>query len=1172
MKRSVLLFAGLFPALSAVAVVEWTSDDSVSIKEREGIAHIALKKASGEGWARKELPFDPSWRSKCVILELDVRNPGALASGSYLRVAQFDAGGKRLSESLTDPRFLSFLRPGGVTQRMRERGRIHPQAVRLVLECRLQGVRTVFDDDGQPLADPASAFPRLDILHAAVRPETPADRAAPNRDLYTSGVTGAAGDAALDLRAGRALFYATRSQAAWAEGVQERSPAHIFWPTGAGTVEAWLRPEWPSDAEKPLTVFEAANHLPPRPWSGSRKELFSVTYHPGKKTLALLLKDEADRAYRISAPAAIPAGVWSHVAAVWTPGGHARLFLNGRPVAEMALKGYQPIDLTADNAKVRPNERGPTEFYLGGHYLDVRSADGLPPQDRFLHGAVDQLRVSSVARYDAPFTPAKAFSPDSATRALFGFDMTCDGVSGGGIGFVSASILAAEPRTLSGGPVVPPREPFSSLNFVDLPTPDDYAAARRTVRERFTLAPGERRVIQAPARVYPDFVEIANRGDKPLLFPFVRRSDEVDPRSFRRLRETLALDGHPDRRKADRVFNWVLGVQDYFMADSAVFYPGKDRPESFHNDPLMQLNAYPGCSCGGLNYIALHLFACSADLPATAQGGYGHLFEQVWYDGTAHLYDVSWQQYCPSFDGTRAVRLDEIEREPGLMRRLGRSVGHYIRLSTRSAIATSPRYRPIFGVSLNPGERFRWWFANNGRVMDTAYFGGAYRPHPLTRDVTAETGAKTRGVQRQNRFFPEAATGLLVFDGRPRASNPAFGDVRADSFVYRVDTRYPVTYAEYAAEGVSRYGLSTDGGKNWRTFPADASGRLHLDYPVRGRPSFLVRVHAPIAAVRRFRAVTTVQMNPRVLTGRLRPGANGLIYTNFGGGAADVTVQYRTPATPLVVSGGVRYGTIPGEERQMVLVDPARPLELAVSGAAEDAEVAVSDSRLSARLAAGHLTLSVRSAVDAGPFFATVVIRSGSAQKEVVALVAANARLATEETAELFGGAERLEDAIQPTVMMRTRGAGARFKFAPLPAGRYMVFNVQRHPGALRDVYAKRLTLEDPAAKTARERFVRAGGGRGASDYYKARYGRPEARGPFKWDYPTGNGTGYPLAMAETFDWPVTEQVTLRCAVDDPAGSEVAAVLVLPEPDYAFYGELIKELSGLNYAPTRVKE
>jgi hypothetical protein len=60
--------------------------------------------------------------------------------------------------------------------------------------------------------------------------------------------------------------------------------------------------------------------------------------------------------------------------------------------------------------------------------------------------------------------------------------------------------------------------------------------------------------------------------------------------------------------------------------------------------------------------------------------------------------------------------------------------------------------------------------------------------------------------------------------------------------------------------------------------------------------------------------------------------------------------------------------------------------------------------------------------------------------------------------------------------------------------------------------------------------------------------------------------------MAETFDWPVTEQVTLRCAVDDPAGSEVAAVLVLPEPDYAFYGELIKELSGLNYAPTRVKD
>jgi hypothetical protein len=42
-------------------------------------------------------------------------------------------------------------------------------------------------------------------------------------------------------------------------------------------------------------------------------------------------------------------------------------------------------------------------------------------------------------------------------------------------------------------------------------------------------------------------------------------------------------------------------------------------------------------------------------------------------------------------------------------------------------------------------------------------------------------------------------------------------------------------------------------------------------------------------------------------------------------------------------------------------------------------------------------------------------------------------------------------------------------------------------------------------------------------------------------------------------------------ASSPPAGTEIAAVLVLPEPPYEFYGELMKELSGLNYAPTRVK-
>ena len=45
-------------------------------------------------------------------------------------------------------------------------------------------------------------------------------------------------------------------------------------------------------------------------------------------------------------------------------------------------------------------------FYLGSHF----------------GGAVDEIRISSVARYTADFTPARRFEPDPATLALYHCD------------------------------------------------------------------------------------------------------------------------------------------------------------------------------------------------------------------------------------------------------------------------------------------------------------------------------------------------------------------------------------------------------------------------------------------------------------------------------------------------------------------------------------------------------------------------------------------------------------------------------------------------------------------------------------------------------------------------------------------------------------------------------
>ena len=87
---------------------------------------------------------------------------------------------------------------------------------------------------------------------------------------------------------------------------------------------------------------------------------------------------------------------------------------------------------------------------------------------------------------------------------------------------------------------------------------------------------------------------------------------------------------------------------------------------------------------------------------------------------------------------------------------------------------------------------------------------------------------------------------------------------------------YPIVHGEYAAalkDGrAAEIALSTDGGKTFRAVPEI------LDYEVRARVAYLVRVKAPIDSVKRFRASTEVMVNPRVFTGRVHAGSNELLF------------------------------------------------------------------------------------------------------------------------------------------------------------------------------------------------------------------------------------------------------------------------------------------------------
>ena len=55
---------------------------------------------------------------------------------------------------------------------------------------------------------------------------------------------------ALGGEAGHAFYYQTHSQASWAEARDLRDESLLFYPNGAGTVEAWFKPDWPAFMKK----------------------------------------------------------------------------------------------------------------------------------------------------------------------------------------------------------------------------------------------------------------------------------------------------------------------------------------------------------------------------------------------------------------------------------------------------------------------------------------------------------------------------------------------------------------------------------------------------------------------------------------------------------------------------------------------------------------------------------------------------------------------------------------------------------------------------------------------------------------------------------------------------------------------------------------------------------
>lgn len=1199
---AISLFTG---ALSPDMLQDWQLEDGVTaVAENGGVLLRADVTAPASARAFLEAEVPSGWRGKAVCQEIETVNRSPLVWSGEIWIDQLDASGGVLPESLADHRWTTHMRPPGKKTSYRHPGHIHPKACRLRLNVELRRPATMFDGSGLPLSDPATACPSLFLSRLEVSPaDPPAD---PNPAFFVSGASGEDGDCAFVCggRSGNAFSFQTRTRGAWSNAVQFRDESDLAFPSGAGTLEAWFKPDWKTTAagSRSVTLFEGYQGYTSLKRHKWRRTLLDLKYVPSSRMLTLHLSDWAGHAYDAEfSGVALPDGAWTHVALQWTPGGTAEVFVGGKSVGRMDIPGFEAVPI-ADSREPNPNDLWITEVFVGAPCRKVKDTEDAPLADApFFSCAVDSLRASTGCRYGAPFVPAKRYGIDPATRAHFPFDRCYDGGQGGGFGFVPGTVYSTEDRMAA----PPPQRPFSDeipfdlRNYKRLPTPPEHAQARRRHRSVHVVRPDGRFTIKAGDVAYPDFVEIENVSGRPLAYPIVVADGGVDPRSYADIASSLGLAGKTDREKVDALFQYVLSSSDYFVNRQVRFQYGTDRGHCVCNDALVMLKAYCGFECGYLNNLAANLFSIAAGCPASQAAGYGHSFQQVFFGGREHLYDVARQRYFTLFDNVTPAGLADIEDQPGIIARTGIPPNNYLRKGTRvrgGHGANDPRYQEKCAQTLNPGERMRVCFGNDGRMNNLHFWPkrGRYtgfRLGPDEYDYTALVHADSADstIYRRDRFFPEYANAFICFDSRPDAANPAFCRIGTDSFCYRVRGTCPVVWGEYAAEradgGRIPLSVSTDGGKTFRPLPRGADGSSSLEYLLRARDGYLVRVESPMCEVVRFRAVTERQINARTYPGWPRAGKTDFTFSAVSGDEARITLAWREPAKRMSIEGGVHSGAIPGYERQLAVFDPADGASFRVHGASKDAKVRTY-GRVRAGIAAGELSLSyaperrplmprgddMAGGAEEFPAVAAVDVIDGDSVKSLTLIIQPGIRLVPASSAKPLARATCLpagDDSAQPRIWCTRKGDGAGFPCSGMPSGEYAVFALARFAcGANRE--SPGFELDDSLSEG--KSHVIAAPVNPTADYLFAPFGPGSGRSRWKWDcgYRPDLQLPYNGWIIRTSGAPRNGVYSVRLNGDVKDGAELAALLVVPMPGLEGRADLRKILFGLNCDPSHV--
>jgi hypothetical protein len=619
-----------------------------------------------------------------------------------------------------------------------------------------------------------------------------------------------------------------------------------------------------------------------------------------------------------------------------------------------------------------------------------------------------------------------------------------------------------------------------------------------------------------------------------------------------------------------------LSATDYFQIHSAKFKPKTDLPFDTEYDCMTMLNGYCGFECGPMNHLTANLFVFAGDCPASETAGYGHQFEQVFYGGKNHIYDLSAQQFFPAMDNETAAYLEEAGDQPGIFNRLGKSAENFIRMGHRGFWGIGLKTPDKIGLTLHKGEKFRVWQVNDGNCNDLicdsktgVYRGGKSK---WKEDMDEATHADTSGkyLQRVERYFPHYINGFLMFDGVPEKTNAAFSGFTEESFCYRVNAGgYPVTAASYCAfkkDGEkAEIEISTDGGLSYRPLISPAF------YQVRARMEYLVRVKCRIEDIERFSAVTELQLNQRVFPGKIRPGKNEFTLKAVSGDKAKVRIAGRERKSRVKVEGKVVHsGTVKGAELLFTAFDSSDVRRLAVKGIGEDFLIAASGN-VKASLENGMLVVEAKDKNVSA--FGAVTISSQGAEKTIAVFSGPGVRFATPDDAVISGSNVFLRESDKTSPQKRiefsSKGTGeALFDIGDTPKGRYAVFNLNRfvsHPEANANDDLRMIWTGQ------KRKSYGCGSPRNKScNFLKANYGRKGERANFKWDYIYRDDSWGLYQSLMTIDVPASRTVKMFSWRNDPV--EVAALLVVPDPSKETRSELIKILCGFNTAPWRIPE